>query len=774
MGIDIGQFVQIFLEEANEHLTTMESGLLGIDLAAPDSESLNAIFRAAHSIKGGAGTFGFGDMADFTHTLETLLDHVRRGELALDEERLDACLRAVDLLRAMLERHQGGRDGEVGDADALAAELAALIAPPAGGRAHARPAPLASAPQAAGAPPRRSLRIAIDIPAGAIPDADAVTGLIHTLGQLGTLELQQQPAAGEASGHWALTIDSDMDAHGLHDFVSYVLAPEWVRIEDAAAGDGGNGSDDGDGFGFFMPLPAGDAAATDDGYGFFDPLPTPRAASDDDGYGFFDAPDLAGGAPAAAAGDTAAGVAAAYGFFDTPAPAAAATGEAYGFFDVPAAPEPAATEAYGFFTAPPAAAAGPAPTATAPTRPRAADKPPQAGGDATSIRVGIDKVDRLINLVGELVITQSMLLQSAHALDPVAHERMLNGLAQLERNSRDLQESVMSIRMVPMSFVFSRYPRMVRDLAKKLGKTVELQLVGESTELDKGLIEKIVDPLTHLVRNAVDHGLEPPEGRRAAGKPATGQITLSAAHQSGHILIEIADDGAGLNRERILAKAARQGLAIGPEATDAEVWDLIFAPGFSTAEEVTDVSGRGVGMDVVRKNIQALGGSVHLWSATGQGTRVSIRLPLTLAILDGMSVRSGDETFIVPLDFVVESLHGTGLEFRSIGRDGRVVRVRADYLPVVSLAELLDIAAASQPVEQAVLVVLEADGRRIALAVDTLLGQHQVVVKNLETNFRRVNGISGATILGDGRVSLILDVSGLIRMANPEGMSAAA
>ncbi|PKO53757.1 MAG: chemotaxis protein CheA, partial [Betaproteobacteria bacterium HGW-Betaproteobacteria-21] len=296
----------------------------------------------------------------------------------------------------------------------------------------------------------------------------------------------------------------------------------------------------------------------------------------------------------------------------------------------------------------------------------------------------------------------------------------------------------------------------------------------ESTELDKGLIEKIVDPLTHLVRNAVDHGLEATADRKASGKSAVGHITLSAAHQSGQILIEISDDGAGLNRDRILAKAAKQGMSINPDVSDGEVWDLIFAPGFSTAEEVTDVSGRGVGMDVVRKNIHALGGSVHLSSATGQGTRVSIRLPLTLAILDGMSVRAGDETFIVPLGFVIESLHGEALEFRSIGRNGQVVRIRDDYLPVVSLAELFDIPGASRGVEQAVLVVLEAENGRIALGVDALLGQHQVVVKNLETNYRRVGGISGATILGDGQVSLILDVGGLIRMAHPDGKSASA
>ncbi|MEG1680614.1 MAG: chemotaxis protein CheW, partial [Stenotrophomonas sp.] len=371
------------------------------------------------------------------------------------------------------------------------------------------------------------------------------------------------------------------------------------------------------------------------------------------------------------------------------------------------------------------------------------------------------KVDALINLVGELVITQAMLKQVSGGLDPAHAEQLLAGLDLLERNTRDLQEAVIGVRMLPVDAVFRRFPRLVRDLSSRLGKQVRLRTIGEGTELDKGLIEKIADPLVHLVRNSIDHGLEMPDVRREAGKDETGTITLAASHQGGHIVIEVSDDGRGLNREKILAKALERGLSVPDNPTDAQVWDLIFQPGFSTADAVTDLSGRGVGMDVVRRNIQALGGEVQLESRTGAGTRVLIRLPLTLAILDGMTVSVAGETLILPLAYVLEALQPQPDDIRSMAGEGRVLRVRGEYLPILSLGQYYGYP--DNPQADPLVVVVEGDGQKIALEVDELIGQQQVVVKNIENNYRRISGVSGATILGDGRVALIVDIGGLVR-----------
>lgn len=388
------------------------------------------------------------------------------------------------------------------------------------------------------------------------------------------------------------------------------------------------------------------------------------------------------------------------------------------------------------------------------------EKPARAS-ESTSIRVAVEKVDQLINLVGELVITQSMLAQRSTELDPVQHGDLITSMGQLQRNARDLQESVMSIRMMPMEYVFSRFPRLVRDLASKLGKQVDLTLQGSSTELDKSLIERIIDPLTHLVRNSLDHGIELPETRIAAGKSDVGNLILSAEHQGGNICIEVTDDGAGLNRERILAKALSQGLAVHDNMTDDEVGMLIFAPGFSTAEQVTDVSGRGVGMDVVKRNIQEMGGHVEIQSKQGTGTTIRILLPLTLAILDGMSVKVCDEVFILPLNAVMESLQPRDEDLHPLAGGERVLEVRGEYLPLVELWKVFDVQGAKTEATQGIVVILQSAGRRYALLVDQLIGQHQVVVKNLESNYRKVPGISAATILGDGSVALIVDVAAL-------------
>jgi len=409
----------------------------------------------------------------------------------------------------------------------------------------------------------------------------------------------------------------------------------------------------------------------------------------------------------------------------------------------------------------PAVVARQAPVLTAvPNSEPAKARAPKAP-ESTSIRVAVEKVDQLINLVGELVITQSMLAQRSDLLDPVVHSDLLNSMGQLERNARDLQESVMSIRMMPMEFVFSRFPRLVRDLASKLNKQIELTLLGSSTELDKSLIERIIDPLTHLVRNSLDHGVETPDVRIANGKEPTGNLTLSAEHQGGNICIEVIDDGAGLNRERILAKAASQGMNVHDNMSDEEVGMLIFAAGFSTAEKVTDVSGRGVGMDVVKRNIQEMGGHVEIHSQQGKGTTIRILLPLTLAILDGMSVKVGKEVFILPLNAVMESLQPLSEDLHPMAGGERVLQVRGEYLPLVELYNVFDVEDAKTEATQGIVVILQSAGRRYALLVDQLIGQHQVVVKNLESNYRKVPGISAATILGDGSVALIVDVSAL-------------
>ncbi|WP_420800678.1 chemotaxis protein CheA [Photorhabdus temperata] len=386
---------------------------------------------------------------------------------------------------------------------------------------------------------------------------------------------------------------------------------------------------------------------------------------------------------------------------------------------------------------------------------------PRQRAESSSIRVAVEKVDQLINLVGELVITQSMLAQHCNDLEPNSHGDLLNCMVQLQRNSRDLQESVMSIRMMPMEYVFSRYPRLVRDLAGKLNKKVDLTLVGSSTELDKSLIERIIDPLTHLVRNSLDHGIEEPEVRLASGKPETGNLTLSAEHQGGNICIEVVDDGAGLNREKILAKAISQGLSVSENMSNEEVAMLIFAPGFSTAEVVTDVSGRGVGMDVVKRNIQEMGGQIQINFQAGKGTVTRILLPLTLAILDGMSVKVNNEVFILPLSAVVSSLQPQEEDIYPLAGDEKLLHVRGEYLPLIKFYRVFDIPEAKTDPTKGIVVIVQSAGRRYALLVDQLVGQHQVVVKNIESNYRKVPGISAATIMGDGSVALIIDVSAL-------------
>jgi len=782
MAIDMSQFYQVFFEESAEHLAAMEALLLDLDVANPDPEQLNAIFRAAHSIKGSAGTFGFTDLADTTHILENLLDRIRKEELVLRPDMVDAFLEAGDLLRDMLEAHQGRGEVAAEAAESICTRLRRLSSDPSAleVEAAARMPVELPTPTAKEAVRHHVYDIQF-VPTDVSARSEGVHNLLAELRALGELDILSSPEAeGDAVGFWQLRLSTTADAEAFSDQIDFIADNgAWRIAEDRS----GLGEDDSP-FGFFADAPgAPEAEATDglftepggkavesddDSYGFFEPLPTPAVAVADEAYGFFE--------PLPSAPE------------QEPAPESAEEGDGYGFFHplpVPSAPQQDEAlveegDGYGFFVpvaqlaSKPLAEPAPEPEPVANVL-QAAEKPlparrprnasPPAAASDSSIRVSVEKVDQLINLVGELVITQAMLLQTATRFQEGAPERLVNGLAQLERNTRDLQESVMSIRMLPISFVFSRFPRVVRDLSGKLGKQVELKTLGETTELDKGLIERIADPLTHLIRNSLDHGIELPEARIAAGKSPVGTITLKAYHQGGNIVIEVGDDGAGLPRNKILAKARERGLPLSEQMTDQEVFNLIFEAGFSTAEQITDVSGRGVGMDVVRRNIQGMGGRVEIESMLGVGTRMTVRLPLTLAILDGMSVAVGDQTYILPLSYVVESLQPEPREIKTLSNQARVIQVRGEYLPVVVLHEVFNLRSTWRDLSQGIMVVIDADGTKAALFVDALVGQHQVVIKSLEANYRKVPGISGATIMGDGHVALILDVSAIAGMA---------
>lgn len=701
---DLTQFYQIFFEEAGENLDQMEQMLLNLDLSEANDEELNGIFRCAHSIKGGSATFGFSDVAELTHKMESLLDRLRRHEIKAIPEMVDVLLESADASRSLLARHQAGGEGDVlPTADLVArisrlaagegAQVAVSAAPvPAPAPAVAAPAPapvVPAAPQPAPAAPNglRHLHIKIG-PLEVIESVDAVKELFRDIPGLGSIE--DLPCDEPQTRLFAVQTHSTDD--DLLDLMAFHVSKEQVQISSQDA-----------------------VAAV-----------TPVSAA----------------ALVAANAETAAEV---HSADEVTHPAAAVPeGEAYGIFDgAPGAPS----------IKPVAAAA------------KTATRPNMAQMESTSIRVDVKKVDQLINLAGELVIIQAMLAQNSRALDPSANQQLLAGLADLDRNTRDLQEAVMSIRMIPMSTVFSRFPRMLRDLANKLDKKINLVTQGEATELDKGLVEKITDPLTHLVRNSLDHGIESPEDRIKAGKSETGTLTLAASHQGGSIVIEVRDDGKGMNREKILKKARERGMDVSDSMPDSEVWMLIFAPGFSTADVVTDVSGRGVGMDVVRKNIAALNGSVEIDSVEGVGMRVSIRLPLTLAIMDGMSVGVGEEVYILPLSSVVESFQVNAADVSSVTQGSQLVKVRDEYMPVIELEKVFGVPRTEASQRSDIMVVVESDGSRVALLVDELLGQHQVVVKNLESNYRKVPNVSGATILGDGTVALILDTSSLVRRA---------
>ena len=664
MSMDISDFYQTFFDEADELLADMEQHLLDLVPEAPDSEQLNAIFRAAHSIKGGAGTFGFTILQETTHLMENLLDEARRGEMQLNADIINLFLETKDIMQEQLDAYKNSEEPDAASFEyicqalrQLALEAKGETAPSVVNSAKLSVVDSTAMQEEAVAKPELASEESKKRIILSRLKASEVELLEEELGNLATLT-----DVVKGSDTLSATLDGNLAEADIIAVLCFVIEADQIEFETVSA-----------------------------------------------------------------------------------APATVETEEVA----VVAKPQPVAV--------------APAVKAAASEAPhgRAEREKPARASESTSIRVAVEKVDQLINLVGELVITQSMLAQRSNELDPVNHGDLITSMGQLQRNARDLQESVMLIRMMPMEYVFSRFPRLVRDLAGKLGKQVELTQVGSSTELDKSLIERIIDPLTHLVRNSLDHGIELPEKRLESGKSPIGNLTLSAEHQGGNICIEVTDDGAGLNRERILAKAVSQGMPIHENMSDDEVGMLIFAPGFSTAEQVTDVSGRGVGMDVVKRNIQEMGGHVEIQSKQGQGTTIRILLPLTLAILDGMSVRVADEVFILPLNAVLESLQPREADLHPLAGGERVLEVRGEYLPLVELWKVFEVEGAKTEATQGIVVILQSAGRRYALLVDQLIGQHQVVVKNLESNYRKVPGISAATILGDGSVALIVDVSAL-------------
>jgi two-component system, chemotaxis family, sensor kinase CheA len=706
MTIDLTQFHDAFFEESFEALDSMEAALLKLDIGAPDKELINTIFRVAHSIKGGSATFGFSDIASFTHSLETMLDELRSGTMQVTLVMSDMLLKSVDVMRAMLRAVQQKKPIDAQRVSDLQFDLELMIAqknsapepPPVVAAAPVATTAAAAAPaaaaQAGAATQTADITPAIshwEISFRPYPElfsrGNDPLRMMRELAELGHLESQVDVsalpgfAALEAQTcylSWKITLKGKVDESAIRQVFEWAEGDCDLTIKQVSS----------------------DAA-----------IEKPPAA---------------------------------------PAVTEVAT--------VVAVPVPVAAPA-------PAVSAPSAPAPTVAAAPAAKPDTPHAPADSGSIRVSVEKIDELMNTVGELVITQAMLSQLGSKLEGPTAEKLRGGLAQLERNMRELQESVMRVRMLPINVVFSRFPRMVRDLAQRLGKQIELKLTGEQTELDKTVLEKIGDPLVHLVRNSIDHGIESPATRSANGKPAAGTVHLDACHRGGNIAVEVSDDGGGLDKNRILTKARERGLVDPNDVlTDEQIYDLIFLPGFSTAEKTTDVSGRGVGMDVVRRNIKELGGKIELRSEMGKGSKTIITLPLTLAIVDGQSVSVGGETYIVPLVSIVESMQLKAANVSRLSGRGEVFSFRGHYLPIVRLYELFGVEPRTHVLDEGLVVVAEGEGhQRIGLFVDDLLGQQQVVIKSLEANYGHVEGVSGATILGDGSVALILDIPGLIR-----------
>lgn len=665
MTFDMSQFLATFYEESFEGLDIMETELLALDVGEADLETINTIFRAAHSIKGGSGTFGLNDVANFTHVMETLLDEMRDGKREVTQNAVNILLESVDVLREMLSALQAEEELDNERITTVKKKLDDLLAGTSSEGTSSEGTPVAATEKAeADTDTGSGWKIYFKPDEDMLQTGNDPVRMFRELAALGELNsvvdsshLPEFPLIEPENSYleWDLTLTGNIKKSDIEEVF------EWVE----------------DGCELTITPIASDIVTENNAV-----------------------------------------------------PASSAVSEK--------------------------------------TSAKKSPAKRKASTETSSIRVSIDKVDELINMVGELVITQSMLSQLGEEENFGENqiEKLKSGLMQLERNTREMQENVMRIRMLPISFVFQRFPRLVHDLSDKLDKKIELVLSGESTELDKTVMEKIGDPLVHLIRNSLDHGIETPDVRIAAGKPETGEIHLNAYHEGGNIVIEITDDGAGLNLEKILTKAKGSGLVgENDKLSDEDIADLIFQPGFSTADVVSDVSGRGVGMDVVRRNIRALGGTVDVKTTTGQGSVFTIRLPLTLAILDGQSVVVGEEVYIVPLVAIIESVQVDVSLVNGITGQAEVYRLRNEYIPIVKLHEVFNINPLHADMKDGLLVVVEAEGKKVALLVDDLLGQQQVVIKSLETNFKSIEGISGATILGDGTVALILDVTGLISIS---------
>ena len=683
MSIDIEQFHGVFFDESDEHLDDMEQLLMSLDVESPDPEELNSIFRAAHSIKGGSGIFGFDALMNLTHVMENLLDKARNNELSVTADIVNVLLETLDVLKDTLNAY---RDETPVPEDSIAERIKIL------------------------------------------------NGVING----------QSTDAAPGDGDDASEVS--------------------VNAQNESAQD--------DSFGFFDDEPNSAIEAADDSFGFFDNEPVNEALShgdntksennDDDGFGFFD-DEISNNTVDAQTETTKAETAEVeqgFGFFED-APSATNINTSLEIASSNNA-QSASTQLNTATTSnnDKAPTSGVAPTTTQAKTP---PKPPakkSTARESASIRVDTTKIDAMVNLVGELVITQSMLSLIGQDVEGQVGERLQLAIDELQRNTREIQESVMSMRMLPLTATFNRFPRLVRDLAGKLGKQVELVLQGGSTEIDKSLIEKIVDPLTHLVRNSIDHGIEMPDKRVAAGKPEKGTVILSAEQKGGSIIISIIDDGGGLHRDKILDKARSNGLTVSDDMPDSEVWQLIFQPGFSTAEAITDVSGRGVGMDVVRRNIESIGGRIDIESSVGEGSAFFIHLPLTLAIVDGMCVSVGKQIFVIPLLNIIESFQPTKQQLKTLGND-TVLYIRDQYWPLVPLYDFMEVEDAALSPTEGIVVLLESSKKRFGVLVDALVGQQQVVIKSLEEHYRKVAGIAGATIMGDGKVALIIDADSI-------------
>ncbi|MCU8076678.1 chemotaxis protein CheA [Shewanella sp. SM29] len=711
MSINMAEFHQVFFEESHEHLENMEQLLLALDLASPDPEELNTIFRAAHSIKGGSGIFGFTALTSVTHVMENLLDKTRKGNFQLTSSIIDLLLSTVDTLSHILSLYREEEQIDWQEVEYSKSQLVAALN---------------------GEPFSSSVAIRNGTDAASTPIINTTLTAPVEAEDLGF---------GFFEGEMARDIAIEGEDFGFFD--------EAYQAEDISADSAINNKE--------RNADLCDVTIDDDelGFGFFEAL-TPES--------FANEIELLSSKPL---------VQKVYKPATTRAHQAKETGSSQSkntLFKAKAT-EPTAPDST-VPTSPSVKASSPAilssnATSNSSVAPKpntaevkTATKKSAASAQDATLRVETSKIDTLVNLAGELVITQSMLTLIGNEMTGDLGERLKTALNELERNTREMQEAVMSVRMLPVSFVFNRFNRLVRDLSEQLGKNVNLVIEGGNTEIDKGMIEKLVDPLTHLVRNSLDHGIEKPEKRLAAGKSEVGVLSLKASQRGGNIVIAVHDNGAGLNRERIIQKARENGLQVADNSSDKQVWQLIFAAGFSTAEEVTDVSGRGVGMDVVRRNIEALGGRIDIESTEGQGSTFEIQLPLTLAIVDGMTVSVGNQIYILPLVHIIESIQPQTEQLKFLAKE-RLLKVREEYLPLLNLYQLMEIEPNARCPEEGIVVLLESNHKRFGLCVDALVGQQQVVIKSLEKHYRRIPGVSGATIMGDGSVALILDVESL-------------